>query len=188
MPAIPTTCSPPTQQTAEAQLAKSHTHGQEGPGGPASSGARRSRCVLGRAGNRRQPIYEAARRFPAQKHGALKINDCDIFASWRAESGVSQVVIEGDCRRVSALRPSGGTGEAAQRADYDGRLFAMRRPLRAHIGCGDAVNVGHRLDERLQPRRHRIPHWRASPPRKASNGVARLRIGGCEAARQSEIR
>jgi len=54
----------------------------------------------------------------------------------------SQVVIEGDCRRVSALRPSGGTGEAAQRADYDGRLFAMRRPLRAHIGCGDAVNVG----------------------------------------------
>jgi hypothetical protein len=54
----------------------------------------------------------------------------------------SQVVIEGDCRRVSALRPAGGTGEVAQRADYDGRLFAMRRPLRAHIGCGDAVNVG----------------------------------------------
>jgi hypothetical protein len=54
----------------------------------------------------------------------------------------SQVVIEGDCRRVSALRPAGGTGEVAQRADYDGRLFAMRRPLRAHIGRGDAVSVG----------------------------------------------
>jgi hypothetical protein len=53
----------------------------------------------------------------------------------------SQVVIEGDCRRVSALRPAGGTGEVAQGADYDGRLFAMRRPLRAHIGCGDAVNA-----------------------------------------------
>jgi hypothetical protein len=54
----------------------------------------------------------------------------------------SQVVIEGNCRRVSALRPAGGTGDVAQSADYDGRLFAMRRPLRAHIGCGDAVNVG----------------------------------------------
>jgi hypothetical protein len=70
------------------------------------------------------------------------MNDCDIFASWRAESVGSQVVIKGDCRRVSALRPAGGTGEVAQGADYDGRLFAMRRPLRAHIGCGDAVNVG----------------------------------------------
>jgi hypothetical protein len=38
--------------------------------------------------------------------------------------------------------PAGGTGEVAQRADYDDRLFAMRRPLRAYIGSGDAVNVG----------------------------------------------
>jgi len=54
-----------------------------------------------------------------------------------------QVVIEGDCRRMSALRPAGGQAKPrAQRADYDGHLFAMRRPRCAHIGCGDAVNVG----------------------------------------------
>src|SRR5215475_14424016 len=54
----------------------------------------------------------------------------------------SQVVIEGDCRRMSALRPAGGQAKSRAKADYDGHLFAMRRPLRAHIGRGDAVDVG----------------------------------------------
>src|SRR5215813_5828050 len=122
---------------------------------------------------------------------------------------------------MSALRPAAGQVKPRAKADYDGHLFAMRRPLRAHIGRGDAVNVGaiaprrppsqiairtantkiaiakrampmpagdrkrknsayapparpsddervptslrHRGGEWLEPRRHRIPHWRASP-------------------------
>src|SRR5262245_17497097 len=54
----------------------------------------------------------------------------------------SQVVIKGRlpthvrfARRSRRVKPRA-------KADYDGHLFAMRRPLRAHIGRGDAVNVG----------------------------------------------